>query len=329
MKFLVIGCGSIGKRHIRNLKFLNAGEIIAHDVRPERCLEVEREYNIQAYPRLEDALEQGPAVALICNPSSLHISSALSAAEAGCNLFIEKPLSHSIDSVDRLIEVVAQKRLVALVGCNMRFHRGVSLMKELLDKQEIGGVLAARVQAGFYLPDWHPTEDYRKSYSASKSLGGGAVLDGIHELDYIMWFLGGVRQVFSFAGKLSDLEVDVEDTAEILLKFETGTIAEVHLDFIQRVRGRSCQLIGETGTIIWDQKEAGVRLYSVEDGYWRFYPEPFDYSINEMYVREMQHFIKCVKGEERLIKDLRQAKSVLAVALAAKESARTGRVVEV
>ena len=327
MRFLVVGCGSIGKRHIRNLKTLKGGDVIAHDVQPERCREVQQEYGVEAYARLEDALAQKPDVALICTPTSLHIPPTLSAARSGCHLFIEKPLSHSLEGLDELVDVVARKNLVTLVGCNMRFHPGIAKMKKLLESETIGKVLCARVQAGQYLPDWHPWEDYRYGYSANRSLGGGIILDGIHEIDYITWFLGEVSQVFCFSGKLSSLEIDTEDTAEILLQFRTGTIAEVHLDYVQRARGRSCQIIGEEGTILWDFSVKEVRLYRAQTKEWQVFPEEPDYDTNQMYIEEMKHFLQCFEGKAKPAQDVNAGKRALEIALAAKESARTGKVI--
>jgi len=156
MRFLVIGCGSIGKRHIGNLKTLGAGDIIAHDVSPECCHKIEDEFGIKTYTEFDKALAQKADAALICTPTSLHLTAALAAAENGCHLFIEKPLSHTMDSVDELIAAVKGRKLVSLVGCNMRFHSGVALIKGLLVKKSIGKVICARIQAGQYLPDWHP-----------------------------------------------------------------------------------------------------------------------------------------------------------------------------
>jgi len=326
-RFLVVGCGSIGKRHIDNLIALKAGDIIAHDVSQERLSGVAREYNIKAYNSLDDALTQKPDAAFICTHTSLHIAPALSAAKSNCHLFIEKPLSHSLEGVDELIKIVAQKSLVTLVGCNMRFHPGIVIMKELLDKNSVGRVICARIQAGKYLPDWHPWEDYRRGYSARQDLGGGIILDGIHEIDYITWFLGEVSQVFCFSGKLSSLEIDTEDTAEILLRFSSGAIAEVHLDYIQRSYGRSCQIIGEEGTILWDLNERQVKLYTAESGTWqKFFQKP-DYDTNEMYIEETKHFLQCIEGKNRPLQEINSAKRVLEIALAAKEAAKTGKVV--
>lgn len=327
MKFLVLGCGSIGKRHIRNLKNINAGEIIAYDVKLERCHDVEEHYGIRTSRDLEQSLAQRPDVALICNPTSLHISSALIAAHNGCHLFIEKPLSHSLDGIDELIEIVDQKELVTLVACNMRFHPGISKMKELLDKESIGKIICARAQAGHYLPSWHPWEDYRYGYSGNKSLGGGVILDGIHEIDYITWLLGEVMQVFCFSGKLSSLEIDTEDTAEILLKFKSGAMTEVHLDYVQRSYARSCLIIGEEGTILWDFNERQVRFYSAKSEKWQIFHEKSGYDINEMYIEEMKHFLQCVVGKTKPLQDINRAKRVLQIALAAKESSLNGEVV--
>lgn len=328
MAMLVIGCGSIGKRHIGNLKALEAGEIIAYDVKPARCQKVEREYGVKTYSKLEEALAQRPDAVLVCTPTSLHTAPALSAARSGCHLFIEKPLSHSLDGVSELIKIVAQKGLVTLVGCNMRFHPGIALMKELLDKQSVGRVISTRIQAGQYLPDWHPWEDYRHGYSASKSLGGGVILDGVHEIDYIRWFLGEVSQVFCFSDRLSSLEINTEDTAEILLRFSSGAIAEVHLDYIQRFYGRSCQIIGEEGTILWDFNERQVKLYSAESGRWQVFPEKPDYDTNQMYIEEMKHFLLCLEGKAKPMQDIKSARRILEIALAAKESAKTGKLID-
>jgi len=327
MLILVVGCGSIGKRHIRNLKALDIGEAIACDVTPERRREVEQEHGIKTFSSLDKALAQKPDAALICTPTSLHISSALAAAQSGCHLFIEKPLSHSSDGIDELTETIAQKALVTLVGCNMRFHPSIALMKELLGSQNIGKVLCARIQAGQYLPDWHLWEDYRQGYSARKSLGGGVILDGIHEIDYITWFLGEVSQIFCFSDKLSSLETDTEDTVEIFLRFKSGAIAEIHLDYLQRSYSRSCQLIGEEGTILWDFGEKRVRLYSARTKEWQAFPEQPNLDLNEMYIEEMKHLFNCIEGKAKPMQDINCAKRNLEIALAAKISSKTGNMV--
>ena len=318
MKFLVVGCGSIGERHICNLLSLSAGEILAHDIDSGRLASIGERYGVRTYGNFDEALEQHVDAFIICVPPSLHIPYALRGVEHNANLFIEKPLSHSLEGVDVLLEQANNKNLVISVGYNLRFHPGLRLVKQLLDDGKIGKIVSAIVEVGQYLPDWHPWQDYRQLYTAKKEMGGGIILDGSHELDYIRWLLGEVKEVSCFTGKVSGLEVETEDTAEIILRFDNGAIAGVHLDFVQRDYSRSCKLIGEEGTIVWDYPAKNVRVFSAISGLWEqleIKAEP-----NDMYVEEMKHFISCIEGKEMPIVNGVVARRVLEIALAAKNS---------
>lgn len=329
MKFLVIGCGSIGQRHIRNLLSLQAGDILAVDLDEHRLDQVPRQGNVKTFERLADVWAEHPDVAFITTPTSLHLPLALEAAHHSCRLFIEKPLSHNMDGVDELLDAVKSKKLVTLVGCNMRFHPGLTQIRKLLNERAIGHVVAARVEMGQYLPDYHPSEDYRQSYSARQELGGGIILDAIHELDYLRWLLGEVEEVFCYAGHLTHLEIDTEDVAAILLRFRNGAIGEVYLDYIQRAYCRSCQFIGEEGTIIWNYSTGQVKMYLASIGSWTVYDQPPDWEPNQMYLDELSHFLGCVRKEEASMLDVFQGKRVLEIALAAKASSAQGQPVSV
>lgn len=329
MIILIIGCGSIGQRHLKNLKSIFEGEIIAYRTREKKVEKLENELHIKTYSNIAEAFNQNPDAILVTNPTSLHIQSALAAVKHGCHIFIEKPISHNLDGIDELIDIVHKKNLVVLVGCNMRFHPCLQFVKKMLDEKRIGKVISARVQMGQYLPNWHPWEDYRTMYSAQKSLGGGIILDAIHELDYISWLLGGVTQVFSFSDKLSDLDIDTEDIAEILLRFKSGAIAEVHLDYIQRYPSRSCEIIGNEGSIILDMNKGTVKVYTAEKKKWELFEQPHNYDINQTYIDEMVHFISCIEGKEEPLISIADGLEVLKIALAAKESAKNGRIIKI
>jgi len=324
MKLLVVGCGSIGERHIRNLKTFFKGEILACDTDPKRLSVVGKKYHIQTYTDLEQALDRTSA-ALVCTPPSSHIPIALVAAKHGAHVFVEKPMSHNLKGVNELIKKAKKENLVIFVGYNFRFHPGIKLVKKMLDEGRIGKALSARAEFGQYLPGWRPWQDYRQGYTARKELGGGIILDGSHEIDYIRWFLGEVEEVFCSAGKISNLEVETEDTAEIVLKFRSGVIAEIHLDFVRRDYSRNCALIGEKGSIVWNYPEKLVKAYSAQGRRWR----TFDISgePNDMYVHEMKHFIRCVQGKEEPLVSGEEGKRTLEIALAAKQSAKTGKIV--
>ncbi|HTN72732.1 MAG TPA: Gfo/Idh/MocA family oxidoreductase [Methylomirabilota bacterium] len=328
LRFLVIGCGSIGKRHIKNLRALGVSDILAFDLRADRRGDVTSTLGICAVENLDAAWERRPHVVIVAAPTSLHVPLALKSASRQCHLFVEKPLSHDWEGVQRLLETVKQNRLVTLVGCNMRFHPGLTALNSLLADRTIGNVIAARVEVGHYLPDWHPWEDYRQSYSARRELGGGVILDAIHEIDYIRWLLGEVAGATCVAGKLSQLEIDTEDVAAILLRFENGVVGEIHLDYIQRAYRRTCQIIGEDGTLHWDYTAGEVRWFSAQTKQWKVYSNPDGWHPNQMYLDEMKHFLCCVAGEEESTLDVFDAAKVLRIALAAKEAARQQRWIE-
>ena len=322
----MVGCGSIGKRHIRNLLALSVRNILAYDSNPVRSYEVREEFGVETLNNLESAWEQNPYGAFITTPTSLHIPIAIQAAEYGCHLFIVKPLSHTFEGVKKLLALIEEKQLISLVGCNMRFHPGLQKVKELIEEKTLGNMVAARVESGQYLPDWHPMEDYRKNYSARRDLGGGIILDAIHELDYIRWLLGEVRSVSCFAGKLSHLEIETEDTAEIILRFSNGAIGEVHVDYVQRAYSRTSQFIGDEGTIRWDYSQGTVRYYSSASDRWMEFENPKDWVANQMYVDELSHFLCCLEGRVQPEQDVSEGAKVLAVALAAKSSAQFERI---
>ena len=325
MKFLVVGCGSIGKRHIRNLLNLNAGEIVAFDVRQDRLEEVRSEFDVATCDDFAQGIEGRVDAVLVCTPTALHLRYAHFAVEHGLPVFVEKPLSDSMEGVDRFLGEVADNGLVALIGCNFRFHLGLMLVKQMLDEGKIGRPICIRAEFGQYLPDWHPWEDYRQGYSASKSLGGGIILDSVHEIDYVTWMLGNVIEVCCFAGKLSDLEIETEDVAELLLRFDDGALGEIHVDYVQRAYNRSCKIVGDEGTLLWSYQDNTVSFYTASAERWQVFEWPGSYDANEMYLREMEHFLACLTGAEQPQLDAVGAKRVLELALAAKESAQCGR----
>jgi predicted dehydrogenase len=326
-RFLVIGCGSIGRRHIGNLVRLAAGPVLAFDVREDRRREVRDRHGVEVYDRLEEAWERRPDVVLITAPTSLHVPLAREAARHGCHLFIEKPLADRREGVDELLREVRERGRVTLVGCNLRFHPGLRKVKTLLEDGMVGRVVAIRAEVGQYLPDWHPWEDYRQGYSARRRLGGGVILDAIHEIDYVRWLLGEVSTVACFSGQLSHLEIETEDTAALLLRGASGAVGEIHLDYVQRVYSRTCQVIGDEGTVRWDYSAGEVRCYTAQTREWQVFPNPPGWEPNDMYVDELRHFLACLSGDEQPALDAFAAARVLDVALAARTSADTGQVV--
>ena len=324
MRVLVIGGGSIGRRHLRNLSTLGVEHLaVAEPVREIRAATA-AEAGAREFGGLSDGLAWSPDVAVVATPNHLHVEHAAAALAHGCHLFVEKPLSHNGDGLEELSRAVEEAGVVSLVGCNMRFHHGPAKVKALLADNAIGRVLFQRIHTGSYLPGWRPWQDYRRSYSARAEMGGGCILDCIHEIDLARWYGGEVTDVFAIAGTTGTLEIDTEDYAALLLRHTDGRTSEVHLDYVSRTYERGCHIAGETGSVFWDYRAAEVRWYDATTDQWAIYPQPDDYDPNRMYVEEMRHFLSCVESESATVLPIGEAGKVMRVALAAKESARTG-----
>jgi len=343
MKILFMGLGGIGQRHLRNLRMLRGYdlEILAYDPRPnppvltdqlkiEEGASLEKKYNLRIFPDIEQALAQKPQAAFICNPTSLHIAAAIQAARAGCALFIEKPLSHNLEQVDELIDMVENHGLPAAVGYQMRFHPCLKRLHELVQEKKVGRILSVRADVGEYLPGWHTYEDYRQGYAARQDLGGGVILSQIHEFDYLYWLLGMPRRVFAMGGHLSKLEVDVEDTADILMECVMNghrIPISLHQDYIQNPAKRSCEVVGDAGKILVDIRALTVEVFdgqgnSVESSSYK------DFQRNQLFLDELKCFLDGMQGKPVPLVNLRDAAQSLRMALAAKESLATGKIVE-
>jgi len=321
MKILVIGCGSIGRRHARNLRDLGVKDLLVFDPEKERATQLAGECEAFSADTLEQSYGHQPEAVLICAPTSLHLSLARQALEHDCHIFLEKPLSHSMDGVtDFLAEVEARHR-VLLVGYNLRFDPLLRQLHAWLNESRIGRVVSARLHFGSYLPWRHPWEDYRFGYGARRDLGGGVILDAIHELDYALWLFGHPKRVYCAGGKHSSLEIDVEDVAEILMSYENAVVS-VHLDFIAQSAQRTCDIVGSQGQIHADLVARTLALFNGTTREWSA-PQvhcPFD----ELYRLELQHFLDCIAAKTAPAVDGSTALESLLLADAAKRSITTG-----
>src|SRR2546421_1481478 len=342
LKALFCGLGSIGQRHVRNLRALmgDAVDILAYrkrgltrvlnpDMTVRSGADLESTYGIRPFDNLDAALAQRPDVVFVTNPNSEHVPVALAAARAGCHLFIEKPLSHSLDRVDELIALVEEQHLVALVAYQFRFHPGLRAVKALIEAGRLGRLVAAHIVNGEYLPDWHPYEDYRETHAARRDLGGGALRIQSHELDYAVWLLGMPTRVYAVGGHLSRLQVDVEDSVSVLLACEhdgRSVPVHVHLDYLQRPAQRVCEIVGDAARVRFDYYAKRLELQDTATGHVAV--ECFDaFERDDMFRAELEHFLACVRGDERPVVDLREAAHSLRVALAAEASLRQGQVI--
>jgi predicted dehydrogenase len=328
MRMAICGLGSVGRRHLHNLHALGEQDVVL--VRSGRgTLGPE---GLGGYPveaALQDALERWePEAVLVTNPTSLHLEAAIPAAKAGCHIFLEKPVSHSLDRVEEFRRALAEGGGRLLVGYQFRFHPGLRSVHTLLQEGAIGAVVSARTHWGEHLPDWHPWEDYRGSYSARPELGGGVLLTLSHPFDYLRWLLGEVSAVTAESGIGRSLGIEVEAAAEVLLEFESGALGSVHLDYHQRPARHDLLIVGEEGTIEWQADGGAVRWWTAARERWVEEPAPEGFERNSMFLEEMRHFRQVVREEAEPACTLEDGLAALRIALAARRSAEEGRRIE-
>jgi predicted dehydrogenase len=322
MKFLIAGLGSIGRRHLRNLVSLGEKDIILYRTHQATLPDAE----LAAFPVvsvLEDALAQKPDGVIVSNPTALHLDVAIPAAKAGCDLLMEKPLSNTLEGIPLLRDAMAVGNAKVLVGFQFRFHPGLNQISKLLKEGAIGRPLSVRAHWGEYLPNWHPWEDYRQGYAARSDLGGGVILTLCHPLDYLRWLLGDIQEIFAFGGHLSDLELQVEDTAEIGMHFVNGVVGSIHLNYNQRPPIHQLEIVGTGGTLRWDNADGAAQLSRAGEP-WENFSVPTGFERNWLFQDEMRHFLAVSRGSEDPICTLEDGIWAQRLALSALKSIETG-----
>ena len=319
MRAAVLGLGSAGSRHAVNLLELGH-DVCGFDPDPGAGPDP-----------IERAGDEREAIAaadlvIVAGPSASHAAHAVAALEAGRPVLVEKPLATDPAAAGQVLEAARGAGVPSGVAMNLRFHPGVTETKRLLADGELGSVLLATASFGYDLRRWRPGSDYRRSYSARAELGGGVVLDAIHELDYLSWLLGPVARVGAETGRLSELEVDVEDAAVATLRFQAGALATVDLNYFEPVYRRGCTVVGSEAVARWDWPTGSLTVTAADQE-----PRVIDVGcdVATTYRDELEDFIAAVEtgGEPRAT--IANGAHAVAVADAIKRSAGSGRLIDI
>lgn len=322
MRVVVAGLGSIGRRHLRNIRAIepDAHVVVLRHSRADAAVPDGADAVVF---ELEDAVAARADVAFVCGPTTEHAHAGVALARSGAHLFVEKPLAADAADAAALVEAARAAGRALVVGYNLRFLPSLRALRAALVSGGVGRAMSARAEVGQYLPDWRPGTDYRTTNTAVAALGGGIELELSHELDYVRWLLGETVAVDAVLARTSDLEIDVDDTAEIIMHCASGALASVHMDMTQRAATRTCRIAGTAGTLTWDALAGEVRRYSPQDGWTTIHAGDGD--RNAMYADEVAHVFACARGQAEPLVDGADGLRVVQIAQAARRSSREGR----
>ena len=325
-RILIVGSGSAGSRHLRLARTLFPNSEIK--VLRHRSQSDIPEFSNGCFSTIEEVNQFAPQIAVIANPSTFHTQIAHELALGKVHLLIEKPLSSAVEGVAELIKVCRENNLVLMVGYNLRFAPSLQFFRGLLSKEVIGDLLSVRCEVGQYLPSWRTETDYRQGVSARKELGGGALLELSHEIDYLRWVFGEVDWVRATLSQQSKLEIDVEDSVHMTIGFlstkgEKQLVGTLNLDLIRHDHTRMCIVIGEKGTLRWNGLTGEVHLFEFGASDWKklYGREP---QRDETYIAEWRDFIDSIQEKKNPQITGDDGLKVLQVIEAARISSSTG-----
>ncbi len=251
---LIIGTGAIGQRHMRHLRELDPDGRFTFLRRDRSPREIDTIYHPVIATNLDEALAGKPDLAIVASPSAHHIDVLPRLIAANIPLYVEKPIVINAADVLTVRAALAQSdpAVPRLAGFNFRYLPSLQTLATLISSGSLGRPVRAHLSAGQWLPDWRPQSDYRATYSARRALGGGVLFDLIHELDLCRWWFGTPTNCHAMTAQFSRLEMDVEDSCTVLMRFADGPLVSVGLDYVARQRLRRYEVVGDEGTAIWD-----------------------------------------------------------------------------
>ena len=319
MKAIVIGAGSIARRHIGNLYELGVEEIRVH-TRSEGRLTLAISQFPDLIPCMDRAeIERIPRdITLVCTPPTAHLEYAIDAARAGSHLFLEKPVAASMDGVPEMIRDVEASGIRNVIGYNYRYWASLRRVKEIVDRGGIGEIHTFRVVIGQYLPDWHPWENYKDWFMSRKEEGGGILLDLTHAIDYIHWMFGPYESVSSFNGNAGNFDMTADDFAALTVFLSSGQVGTFHLDCLSRKGENTLTLIGSDRHLRWDGLTDTIETFDPESGTTTTETRPAE--RNEMFIAEMKDFLRYVEEGGESPNSIREGAHALAVADAVRAS---------
>ena len=326
---LIVGLGSIGRRHVDNFgKYFDEIDIV--DINPDRIKQAQEEFKINnAYSDYLKPIRENNYVAVaITTPPHLHLPIALEASKNGSHLFIEKPLGMSISGWEEVNQVCEKNNIVSYIAFCHRHINFSKRLKEIVDSKVIGTPIHANMRWGSYLPDWHPYEDYRTFYMAKKEEGGGALMDESHGIDFVRYILGDVKEVFGVVDNITNLEISSDDVAFLTLRMNSNALVHINFDLQSRAPRVNFEIICDEGTVIWDRIKNRIEIYSSKNKKWSLEQYTQEDTMS-MYPNQASHFIDCIKNDKKPFININDGMKTQRVIDATFESSNLKRIISI
>ena len=296
LRFLIVGLGSMGKRRIRNLLANGEKEIVGFDARPDRNKEAEERYGIRTVRRFPNVSPTDFDALIISTSPNTHGEYIRYALANKKHFFVEHPTSD-----DGYKEIFANKdATVKAQSCTFLFNPAIKSMKKILNEGKIGKILAFQYHMGQYLPDWHPWEDYRTVYFSKKETSACREMF-CFELIWLNYLIGSeVRELFGSIVKLSELDMDADDTVTAAVTYKNNVRGTVLIDVISRKPFRTLRILGSEGVLEWERFENAIKVFTVATKRTKVTcvpkgnPEKGYTNDEEMYIEEIKAFLDTI-----------------------------------
>ena len=315
-RIAVIGFGNIANRHRRNLKYLFPNATLYGMSSSSRTPDTNISDVDQIVSNIGELIRLRVQLVVIASPAPYHAGHAIPLIRAKIPVLIEKPVTADSDDIVSLQHAIINNDTPVAVGYCLRYLSSTQEIKKLINSNKVGQLHYVNIEAGQYLPDWRPNKDYRSTVSAQKRLGGGALLELSHEIDYASWILGSLSLEHAILRSSDELGLDVEDMADMIFSSDNGVVVNMHLDFLQRPAFRKCRFVGSEGALEWDLIANEIKISSVNRNGLIFSDPTWDQ--NEMYLRMLIDFIEVAEGKPNSLASLGEASTTISLVEEAK-----------
>jgi predicted dehydrogenase len=304
MNILIVGLGSIARKHIKAIRELNI-EANLYALRSSK--NASQEQSIKNIYHLEEITGKID-FAIIANPSNMHFQYIEILAKMEIPLFIEKPPLSSLQNADYLTELISTNNVFTYVACNLRFHPCILFLKDFLKQNNIR-INEINVYCGSFLPEWRPERNFREIYSANPEMGGGVHLDLFHEIDYTVWLFGFPRRSSAIKRNVSSLNIKAVDYANYVLEYTNFTVSII-LNYYRKNPKRLIEIVLDNGTIEIDLLECKILdnsnniLYKLDN-----------FQLSRTYYEQMKYFVDSLKFNNRNFNSLKDSIEILRIVL--------------